>query len=134
MEDRSAPLRVRPPRNIAQFEDGPVALGWIRASHRELDAERSTEFQPVLAHRRELKLTPGETAELEIEIWPSGTRFEPGEQLRLVVQGSDIHKEPKPSVYARHEETVNRGSHHLHTGGAHASCLQVPVVKGRSAP
>ena len=27
----------------AQFEDGPVAVGWLRASHRELDPERSTE-------------------------------------------------------------------------------------------
>src|SRR3712207_7668373 len=27
----------------AQFEDGPVALGWLRASHRELDRTKSTE-------------------------------------------------------------------------------------------
>jgi len=38
------------------FADGPIALGWLRASHRELDTQQSTEFQPVLAHRRELKL------------------------------------------------------------------------------
>jgi uncharacterized protein len=30
----------------AQYEDGPVALGWLRASHRELDPERSTEYMP----------------------------------------------------------------------------------------
>jgi uncharacterized protein len=38
----------------AVFEDGPVALGWIRASHRELDDQRSTPWQPVLSpsHRR----------------------------------------------------------------------------------
>jgi predicted acyl esterase len=112
----------------AQFEDGPVALGWIRASHRALDPKLSTDFQPVLAHRRELKLNRGEIAELDIEIWPSGTRFEAGESLRLVVQGADIHRYPKPSVYARHEESVNRGRHTIHTGGEHASYLQVPVV------
>jgi predicted acyl esterase len=116
----------------AQYEDGPVALGWIRASHREIDEALTSEFQPVLAHRRELKLMPGEIAELDIEIWPSGTRFETGERLRLVIQGTDIHRYPKPSVYARHEETVNRGQHRIHTGGAHASYLQVPVVAARS--
>ena len=42
----------------AQFEDGPVAVGWLRASHRELDPERSTDYLPVLAHRRALPLTP----------------------------------------------------------------------------
>ena len=42
--------------HYAQFEDGPVALGWLRVSHRELDEERSEPFLPVLAHRRELPM------------------------------------------------------------------------------
>ena len=59
----------------AVFEDGPVALGWIRASHRELDEGRSTPCQPVLAHQRELKPRRGEIVPLDIEILPSGTRL-----------------------------------------------------------
>lgn len=112
----------------AQFEDGPVALGWLRASHRELDRERSSSFQPVLAHAREMKLEPGEIVPLEIEIWPSGTAFAAGEGLRLVVQGSDIYDYPKPSVYARHEHLVNRGRHSIHCGGKWDSHLLVPVI------
>ncbi len=111
----------------AQFEDGPVALGWLRASHRELDPQ-STEFQPVLAHKREQKIKPNEAVPLEIEIWPSGTRFEAGERLRLIVQGSDVNKYPKPLVYARHEDSVNRGRHVILTGGRYDSHLLVPVV------
>ena len=34
----------------AQFDDGPVALGRLRASHRELDLKKSTEWQPVHTH------------------------------------------------------------------------------------
>lgn len=112
----------------AQYEDGPVALGWLRASHRELDLERSTDYQPFLAHRRSLPLMPGEPTPLEIEIWPSGTRFEAGEGLRLVIQGSDIYDYPKPSVHARHEDPINRGAHVVHTGGRHDSHLLVPDV------
>ena len=74
----------------AQYEDGPVALGWLRASHRELDAEKSTEYMPWLKHARELKFKKGEVVELDIEIWPSGTRFEKGEALRFDVQGTDV--------------------------------------------
>jgi len=70
----------------AVFEDGPVALGWIRASHREVDEARSKPWQPVLAHRREHPLAPGETVPLDVEILPSGTLFRPGETLRLVIQ------------------------------------------------
>lgn len=112
----------------AQFEDGPVALGWLRASHRERDPDQSTDYQPVLAHQRALPLTPGEPTPLDIEIWPSGTRFEAGEGLRLVVQGSDIYDYPKPSVYARHEDLVNRGEHVIHAGGRFDSHLLVPVI------
>jgi len=44
----------------------------------------------VLLHRRELKLKPGEIVELNVEIWPGATHFEPGEGLRLLIQGSDV--------------------------------------------
>lgn len=110
-----------------QFK-GPVALGWLRASHREVDSQQSTEYQPVLLHRHELKLADGEIAPLEIEILPSGTRFNAGERLRVIVQGRDIYPQPRPSVQNLHENSVNRGFHVLHTGGRYDSHLLVPVV------
>lgn len=111
------------------FDDGPVALGWLRASHRELDPKQSTEYQPVLRHCREMKLKKGEIVPLEIEIWPSGTRFEAGETLRLVIQGTDIYTYPKGSVQDLHQETVNRGYHIIHSGGKYDSHLLVPVSR-----
>jgi predicted acyl esterase len=115
----------------AHFDDGPVALGWLRASHRELDAKRSTEYQPVLAHRRELKIAAGEIVPLDVEIWASGTQFDAGEGLRLVLQGSDIYVYPKPVMCDRHEQTVNQGRHIVHTGGIYDSHLLVPVIPKR---
>jgi uncharacterized protein len=114
----------------AQFEDGPMALGWLRASHRELDPARSTDFQPVLAHRQARKLTPGVPVPLDIEIWPSSTRFAAGEGLRLIVQGSDLYKCTKAAapVYFRHEDSVNRGLHVIHTGPDFESYLLVPLI------
>lgn len=114
------------------FEDGPVALGWLRASHRELDEEQPTELQPVHTHAREQKLAKGEVVPLEIEIWPSGTNFRAGERLRLIVQGTDLQKYSKITdpVYARHENTVNSGNHLVHTGAGHESFLLVPVIPG----
>jgi predicted acyl esterase len=114
----------------AQFDDGPVALGWLRASHRELDAETSTDWQPRHTHARELKLKPGEIVPLDIEIWPSGTRFAAGETLRLIVQGDDINRYSKEQVpvYFRHEASVNTGRHVIHAGGACESYLLVPVI------
>jgi predicted acyl esterase len=107
-----------------------MALGWLRASHRELDPVKSTDHQPVLTHRRSQKLEPGAIVQLDIELWASSTRFDAGQGLRLIVQGSEINKYPKTSahVYFRHEDTVNRGLHILHTGGQHDSYLLVPKI------
>ncbi len=81
-------------------DDGPVALGWLRVSHRELDEEKSTPYQPVHKHQREIKLKAGEIVPVEIEIWPSSTLFERGEKLRVVVQGSDIYAYPEVIAHA----------------------------------
>jgi uncharacterized protein len=117
----------------AMNEDGPVALGWLRASHRELDPARSRPEQPFHPHTREEPLQPGEVVAVEIEIWPSSTLFQAGQQLRVVVQGSDVMDHGIPNApYARHENTRNRGAHIIHTGGPYDSHLLVPVIPARN--
>jgi uncharacterized protein len=113
----------------AVFEDGPLALGWLRLSRRELDAARSTEFQPVLTNASERKIASGERVEAQIEILPSGTRFAAGDVLRVRIKGRDIYSYPKPQLYMRHEDTVNAGRHVIHTGPDALSFLLIPVVE-----
>jgi len=133
----------------AMLENGPVALGWLRVSHRELDPVRSTPQQPFHTHEREQLLKPGQRVPVDIEIWPSSTLFRAGEKLRVVVQGQDIPREGLPNApFARHEKTRNRGTHVIHTGasdgakvgrhfagaedassgGAQASHLLIPMI------
>jgi len=119
----------------AMHEDGPVALGWLRASHRELDPDRSRPEQPFHSHTREQRLTVGARVPLEIEIWASSTLFLAGEKLRVVVQGRDIMQGALPNApFARHEETRNSGVHIIHAGGPYDSHLLIPVVGGAHAP
>jgi predicted acyl esterase len=108
------------------LEKGPVALGWLRASHRELDSKRSTPDRPWHPHRVETPLVPGEATLVEIEIWPSGTRFDAGERLQLVVRGSDLYTR---AMFSRHKETRNRGAHVISTGADHDSSLVLGVLK-----
>jgi uncharacterized protein len=115
----------------AFYDDGPVALGWLRASHRALDTERSTAWQPFHPHDREEPLPAGAAVPLEIELWPSATLFRAGESLRLIVQGSDIYTDALPNLpFARHQRTRNSGTHVLRTGGKYDAHLLVPVVPG----
>jgi putative CocE/NonD family hydrolase len=111
--------------DFQHIENGLAASGWLRVSHRELDVEKSTPWQPWLKHERLLKLAPGDIVPCEVEILASATGFRAGDKLQLVIQGYDII-----SVFNRfkHEDTVNAGHHVIHTGGEYDSHLLVPAV------
>jgi putative CocE/NonD family hydrolase len=107
------------------IEKGQVATGWLRVSHRELDPEKSTPYQPWLKHQQLLKLKPGEIVPVEIEIWPSSTLFKAGESLGLVIQGGDVISTGWRGL---HPETLNAGRHIIYTGGKYDSHLLLPVI------
>ena len=67
----------------------PIALGWLRASHRKLDTRKSLPYRPYHTHDEEWPLTPGEPVELLIEIWPTCIVIPPGHRLALNVRGKD---------------------------------------------
>ena len=67
--------------------DGNASSGMLRVSYRELDPLRSTEFNPVLAMRREQRLKPGEIVPVTFSLSPSALRFRAGEELELSVSG-----------------------------------------------
>ena len=107
------------------LEKGPVALGWLRASHRELDPTRSTADRPWHLHRSKVPLVRGEPTLVVIEIWPSGTRLEAGERLQLVIRGSDLYTK---AMFSRHEQTPNAGVHRVFSGGEYDSRLVLGVL------
>jgi predicted acyl esterase len=110
------------------LEDGRVALGWIRVSHRELDLQRSTPEQPWHTHRREERLKPGETLPVEVEIWPSVSHLRASEQLRLLIQGRHVQQYPPGVVSMAHGKTRNAGTHVIRAGSRFDSHTLVPVV------
>jgi predicted acyl esterase len=110
------------------YNDGPVAFGWLRASHRELDEARSTPQQPIHLHQRRQYLVHRTPVAVDIEVWPTSLVLRPGETLRLVVQGSDLHKAPGSPMASRMGPLINDGHHTIHTGGAYDSHLLIPVI------
>jgi predicted acyl esterase len=67
----------------------PVGLGWLRASHRKLDARETRPYRPWHTHDEPLPLKPGEPVELDIEIWPTSIVVPPGYRLGVSVRGKD---------------------------------------------
>lgn len=107
----------------------PAAMGWLRASHRELDPERTLPYRPFHTHRTRRPLVPGEPTLLEVEIWPTSLTLQPGDRLRLELRVDDAdltwpggHTDPDDARPARGVTVL--------VGGEHASHLLVPVVPG----
>lgn len=102
--------------------------GRLRVSARHLDETLSTSDVPAHTFDRVEKLSPGEIVDIEIDLFPIGLAFHPGEQLRFIISSRNLLGTLMPGI----EEYVgaNQGQHVIHTGGEHASYLQLPVKNG----
>ncbi len=125
----------------------PIAQGWLRASHRKLDARLSTEFRPYHTHDEIQPLVPGEVVDVHVEIWPTSIVVPKGYTLTLTILGRDferdhstgglgpwaalrgsgpfVHDHPwdrRPEIYG--------GRVTVYGGGARGSYLLLPVIPG----
>jgi predicted acyl esterase len=107
----------------------PVAKGWLRASHRELDPELSLPYRPYHRHQRRLYLAPDEIVEVQVEIWPTSMVFRKGHRIRLDVQ-------PRDGVgsqsYLHYHADYNTGTNTIYSGGDKESYLLLPVIPPKS--
>jgi uncharacterized protein len=67
----------------------PIAQGWLRASHRKLDAKLSTPYRPYHSHDERQPLKKGEAVTLDIEILPTCIVVPAGYRIALSVRGKD---------------------------------------------
>lgn len=128
----------------------PVAMGWLRASHRRLDLAKSKPWQPFHPHLHSDLLTPGEVVELDIEILPSSVVLPKGWSLALTVRGKDYEYEGEVAEFGKnfyyatrgtggmtHNDPVNRPAKIFDTeitlmsGGNMASYLLLPIIPVR---
>ena len=103
----------------------PVAKGWLRVSHRELDPVLSLPYRPYHRHQRRLFLEPGEVVEVQVEIWPTSMVFRKGHRIRLDVQPRDG---TGSAGYMHYHADYNTGSNTIYAGGERQSFLLLPVI------
>jgi hypothetical protein len=123
----------------------PLGKGWLRASHRALDPDRSDAYRPYHPHDGTEPLTPGEIARLDVEIWPFSIIAPAGYRLGLLIQGRDFERETavrlanfrvplRGSGPYLHDDLSDRppevfgGQTTLHFGPQAASSLLLPVL------
>ena len=127
---------------------GVIGMGWLRASHRAIDPDRSLPYRPYHPHESAQPLTPGEVVPLDVEIWPTSVVVPAGYRLALTVQGRDFEfpgEGPWPATYGvqmkghgmfLHDDPNDRpvavfgGTTTLVSGPRHPSHLLLPVIPG----
>lgn len=65
------------------FTEDLVTRGWLPASHRAVDHEKSTNWEAWHAHDRIDPIPAEESVDLDLTLMPSATRFAAGDQLVL---------------------------------------------------
>ncbi len=108
----------------------PVAKGWLRVSHRELDPDLSTPWRPYHKHTHRKYLKPGEIVKVDVEIWPTSMIFAKGHRLQLDVQPRDGLGS---QGYMHYHADYNDGTNTIHSGGDKESYLLLPVIPARDA-
>jgi putative CocE/NonD family hydrolase len=102
-----------------------VSRGWLRASHRSLDAQRSTVEVPVHSHSCEQPLEAGVIYQFEISLEPQAYRFAAGHRIRLEISNGDS---PVTEALWPHFYRPDRiGTDTIHHGADYPSCLVLPI-------
>lgn len=129
----------------------PIAQGWLRASHRELDTAESKPYRPVHRHRRHLPLNAGEVVPLDIEIWPTSIVVPVGYRLGFTVRARDYeyagpvnaqrnarHRYPSkgcgPFLHNNPEDRTNpslNGVTTIHFGKLYPNSVLLPVIPAK---
>jgi uncharacterized protein len=103
-----------------------IARGWLRASHRELDEERSTPQVPVHTHVNPQRLEPGEVYEFLIELSPIAYVLKKGHRLRVMISPTDSPADVGPLAHYYSWQRV--GEDTIYHDADRPSRLTVPVL------
>jgi hypothetical protein len=115
-----------------------LTKGFLKASHRAVDEERSEPWRPYHPHLAPEPVTPGEVVEYRIELSPTSNLFRPGHRLRLTIASLDLAgKASNPTIRPSHvpwhfcsAETV---LHRIFHDAEHPSQLLLPLVSSEAS-
>jgi putative CocE/NonD family hydrolase len=111
-----------------------LTRGFLKASHRELDPVRSTEWEPYHPHARSEPVTPGAVCEYAIALSPTANVFKRGHRIRLRVTSLDYRGNPRPAPgvsqvhYPWHVCSARTTLHRVYHDRERPSALLLPLI------
>lgn len=140
---------TRFPYYVPHSDDEPVTRGWLRASLRALDPERSLPHQPFYLFTENDWLTPDVPVPVDVELWPTSMVFKAGHKIGLTIHcgphwrsgevifnGQLLPFLPKFMLRAPAYQTFSPdpGTVKIYTGDGKSSWLILPLIPADPSP
>jgi uncharacterized protein len=110
----------------------PLASGWLKASHRALDAERTTPWEIAHDHTKEVPVVPGEVNEYVVQLRPMSHLFRAGKQIKVEISCIDIPTDVETYDVMWHVCKSRTCLHKIYRDGRHPSRASLPVIPKKS--
>jgi predicted acyl esterase len=108
-----------------------ISTGYLKASHRELDRERTTVGSPIHPHTRAVPVEPGRIEEYVLRLYPFAASFTPGHRLVAELSNNeplvDEHNSLLPPD-AFHLPVGRPVTHKIYRDATHPSRLVLPFT------
>lgn len=117
------------------FTEDLVTRGWLRASHRGLDPERSSDAEAYHLHTSPMPLAAGTPVDLDLTLLPSATRFAAGDELVLELRDRWFFPtNPLTGQFPAIYEHSPAQDWRIHTGPGTTGTLTVPTWDATDPP
>lgn len=111
-----------------------VTSGYLKASHRELDADKSKPWQPHHPHTRAEPVPPGEVIEYAVRMYPFSQLFRAGHRIELELSCNESIDEANAKLLppdSYHLPSGRATAHKIYRDAAHRSRLVLPVIPAK---
>lgn len=108
-----------------------VSSGYLKASHRELDLDKSKPWQPHHPHTRSVPVVPGEINEYAVKMYPFSNLFRAGHRLELELSCNESIDEATAKLLppdSYHLPSGRATMHKIYRDAAHPSRLLLPMI------
>src|ERR1700683_4708391 len=103
-----------------------ITKGWLKASHRALDPQKSTEMEPYHTHVDPQQVEQEKISPFDISCEPMAHRFKKGSRVRLEIANGD--SAVTDVLWTHYYHPTKIGADTIHHSEEHPSALILPVL------
>jgi uncharacterized protein len=105
-----------------------LTQGWLKASHKRVDPEKSRPGEPYHPHQEAEPVAPGEICEYSIGLAPMAHVFKSGHRIQVEILSIDSIRDPGQHHGVFHLPISRTTLHKVYRDSRHLSHLLMPVI------